>query len=629
MADGAATRYRRAAVVAILAVLAVLLWRFAREPDEAGEAAPHTPDAAAPAARSRAVRFGTGRQRVALSEAERTVEEGIGHMRGVVLSQGDGRGVAGARLTFASPTLHSVTADAEGRFDFAPPHEGSYELALVEAEGFLPFAPEYGHSPMIFYARRGQGLSGARIHLTPAITYTALVVTPADEPVAGASIHVLGGRAPGASLAADGAPPPLTDEAGEALFSARDGAIVEARHPEWDPGRARLDFGVQVGQRMRIVLAPKGSTVPDDAVLHGRVLVDGEPEPDALVVARLQGEPMAAELVPEARATSDDEGRFALSGLRPGRYTVVASLPGYAPGIVRDVPAPGAVEIALSGGAALRGRVTDAASGAPIPSFAVIVHERRGPLHDELCTVEPTYDPEGRYEIPALYDGRFVVTASAHGYATSAEHEVTLAGRDVTVDVALQRGASIEGEVVDADSDAPIAGAKISLERWLGIGGDAVELYSAALSDEAGRFVLTGIGGGRQSLMVAATGHHGRLLGVDVPASGTQRVRVALTPVAEGEAPRIELTGIGAVLSAKDDALVIGRVIEGGGAEEAGLATDDAILAVDGAAVADLGFAGAIERIRGPEGSVVQLLVRRAGSDAAAWVAVVRRRIRG
>jgi C-terminal processing protease CtpA/Prc len=98
--------------------------------------------------------------------------------------------------------------------------------------------------------------------------------------------------------------------------------------------------------------------------------------------------------------------------------------------------------------------------------------------------------------------------------------------------------------------------------------------------------------------------------------------------VADGEEPTIELAGIGAVLSAKDDVLLIGRVVEGGGAAEAGLTVGDAILAVDGAPVARLGFAGSIQRIRGPEGTAVQLSVRKVGAEDAVTLAVTRRRLR-
>jgi C-terminal processing protease CtpA/Prc len=98
--------------------------------------------------------------------------------------------------------------------------------------------------------------------------------------------------------------------------------------------------------------------------------------------------------------------------------------------------------------------------------------------------------------------------------------------------------------------------------------------------------------------------------------------------VAEGEQPRIELAGIGAVLSADGDVMRIERTVEGGGAAEVGLTEGDAILEVNGAPVGDLGFGGCIERIRGPEGSTVRLRVLRGGRTAPEVIDVPRRRIR-
>ncbi len=83
------------------------------------------------------------------------------------------------------------------------------------------------------------------------------------------------------------------------------------------------------------------------------------------------------------------------------------------------------------------------------------------------------------------------------------------------------------------------------------------------------------------------------------------------------------------MLTAKDDYLLIGQAIPGGGAAEVGLTTGDAVLAIDGVKVTDLGFEGSIGRIRGPEGSTVVLTVRKAGSAEAQAIAVPRRRIQG
>ena len=106
-------------------------------------------------------------------------------------------------------------------------------------------------------------------------------------------------------------------------------------------------------------------------------------------------------------------------------------------------------------------------------------------------------------------------------------------------------------------------------------------------------------------------------------------VEVKLTPVAEGEEPRVELAGIGAALARRGrTALRITSVVPGGGAAEAGLAAGDEILSVEGRPIAELGLAGAVDLIRGPEDTRVRLTVRR-GEAPAAEVWVWRRLVRG
>jgi carboxyl-terminal processing protease len=97
--------------------------------------------------------------------------------------------------------------------------------------------------------------------------------------------------------------------------------------------------------------------------------------------------------------------------------------------------------------------------------------------------------------------------------------------------------------------------------------------------------------------------------------------------VAPGELPALELTGIGAVITAKGDILLIGKVLKGNGAEAAGLVTGDVIVTVDGEGVADLGFQGSIQHIRGPEGSTVELGVLKQGAGEPVLVDVQRMRI--
>jgi C-terminal processing protease CtpA/Prc len=100
-----------------------------------------------------------------------------------------------------------------------------------------------------------------------------------------------------------------------------------------------------------------------------------------------------------------------------------------------------------------------------------------------------------------------------------------------------------------------------------------------------------------------------------------------LLPTKEGAEPTVELFGVGAMLGPDGDVLVVQQIIPGGGAELAGLVPGDAVLRIDGVPVAALGMDDSIQRIRGPEGSLVRLAVRRRADGSIADVPVKRLRV--
>ena len=112
---------------------------------------------------------------------------------GWVVNFGDRRPVPGAELVFIHDgDAHSLTTDVEGRFRFRAPAPGRYELGFVSAEGFLPHAPELGHSPVVFRARPGWSIDDVVFHLVPAIDMAGTVVDGEGEPVAGAEVRLFG-----------------------------------------------------------------------------------------------------------------------------------------------------------------------------------------------------------------------------------------------------------------------------------------------------------------------------------------------------------------------------------------------------------------------------------------------------
>lgn len=142
-----------------------------------------------------------------------------------------------------------------------------------------------------------------------------------------------------------------------------------------------------------------------------------------------------------------------------------------------------------------------------------------------------------------------------------------------------------------------IADATLSLE---GRRGSAPDLPVAPLSPEArtgadGRFALEHVPPDAGSVQAAKPGYLARLVSLGpLPEDGdAPPLAIALTPRAPDAGAHLELTGIGAVLQARGEALDVQGVLPGGGAADAGLAPGDAILAVDSASVTDLRFSRA------------------------------------
>jgi hypothetical protein len=624
-------RHRRgsvAAAIAFAAVLVALLWpRGSGTPPAPGPAAPPPSPAPAPAAGAPAPFVWPGAAGAAAAPGATAFE-------GRVLSLGNGAPVAGAELTFSrAGAAASTRSGPDGAFLFQPVQAGRWQLAAASAEGHLPFAPEWGHSPVVLEAREGERITGLAVWLEPRLAYAGRVVDPKGQPVPGAEVRLLG------AATGENALLPLADRfAADALgafsFAAPEGAVLEARHPAFAPGRARVDFAARVSRRVTVTLGVRRADEPPRGAIAGRVASGGSPQEGALVTARRQRGrgPGSADDEVLAQALSGADGRFTLPDLEAGTWLLGASHPGFAPSRAVGVETGAAdVQLDLVPGGAMAGTVRERGTGRPVAPFTVTVRRAGGPGRRFTPRAATVVDPSGRFELDGLLPGPSVVQVSAPGRAPSAEIEALVPEPPgvARVDVELPAGGRLAGRVVERESGRALPGARVSVE-----GEDAPEslfgAWSVSLAGPDGRFELAGLPARPLSLFVAAEGHHGRILsGILVPDGGAAGpLTVELGTVAEGEEPRVELAGIGAVLERSRGGMRILRVIPGGGAAEAGLAPGDEILAVEGKTVVDLGFAGAVQAIRGPEDSVVVLTVRR-GEAPPAEVRVWRRLVKG
>jgi len=554
-----------------------------------------------------------------------------GSLRGHVLSSATGQGISGAELSFEfARGATSIRTGSGGAFRFEPSEIGTYRLASVTADGFLPFAPEWGRSPITFNARVGERIEDVVLMLSPAVEYVGVVLDPDDKPVAGADVRLLNAAEGVTALA----PLPdrfTSDDRGEFRFRAPEGAWLEANHPSFSAGRAYLGQYALASRRLEIHLSALRPSVELESIA-GRVLdPQGTPIEGASVSVRSRGRRRQGRFHPDVRSNPD--GQFQITDLWPAEYDLRASYPGYAPAKADSIPSgSSSVVLKLSLGTRLSGTVRDAATRAPIAAFTLSLQRVRGPLSRDALTSVAFMDGQGKYEISGLPPGNYAAIVAGYGYSPSAEAIFTNeeGPSDKLIDFDLKKGAELFGRVVDRKSGAALARAQVYLEGQLS-SASVISLLSSTVTDSAGRFELRGLAGGLGSVTVSAEGHHTRIVS-GLQFENGQRlgpVELDLTPTAEGEEPTLELTGIGAVLMARNDVLVISELMPGAGAAQAGLVVGDEILSIDGQTVLELGFNGAVQHIRGPEGTCVPMTIRRAADRSLITITVCRQRVRG
>jgi hypothetical protein len=385
--------------------------------------------------------------------------------------------------------------------------------------------------------------------------------------------------------------------------------------------------------RVTVQLQDAAHVLPPSAPIAGRVFDrSGAPLSGALVAASRELGYGVAEAT-AAAVLSGADGAFLLDDLGPGWWRITARAGGRVPGVARRV-APGTrdLRLTLEEGGRLRGCTTDASSGAPVVSVTVHLFDVRSALRMVPRESRSSIDPTGCWALDGVAPGPARVIVSAPGYAPSAQQDVEILepGRgDAVADERLSAGGRLTGVVVSEATGAPIEGARIALEGQLESASSALPALAEAATDAAGRFAITGLPR-RASILVAAAGHHARIVGGIEAASGATvgPITVALRSAQPDEEPRVDLAGIGVALAPHGDGFTITAVVADGGAARAGLSRGDVILGVDGQQVTDLGMSGAVEAIRGPEGTIVTLTVRR-GGERTETVRVTRTVVRG
>lgn len=544
-----------------------------------------------------------------------------GSVEGRVIDGATGEGVEGAELTFvADGVASSAWSGTGGAFTLASARAGRFELAAIARPGYWPYAPELGHSTIAVHILPGRSVRGVVVFLFPAVEFTGYVVDQAGKAVADARVHLRG--TPTGEQAIDGLETEwTTDRAGKFTFRAADDAVLEASRGN-DRGWARVDGDVAITRQLVIKI---DETSPRTATIRGRT-VDSTGKPIADVLVRAEPVLSGTRARPGAFATSADDGTFELVGLEQfsdAPYEMTGQRFGYATAVAERINAGSAdVTLVLERGLTLAGTVVDR-DNHPVPSFTLLVLRRDG-VYRPLVSASTFVDPSGRFEV-RVAPGEYDVTASSSGVAPSEPVSATAPASDLRLVVSV--GATLRGQVIAADGSGPIPHARI-LREAPGGGASATPANAGTVTRADGTFELTGLPPGPVSITVGAVAYHplieAGLTAYDGATLGP--LTIALTRLAPGERPTIELVGIGVQLSADADAIHVDRVIAGSGAEAAGIVRGDRIVQLDGLAVAQLGLDRAIAKIRGVPNTTISVTLER--EDGVVTLVVRRQKLR-
>jgi RNA polymerase sigma factor (sigma-70 family) len=618
-------KMKLALLAALLMLAALGTWKLAtRHPEPTVTAA--NASAGGSASRSnRPLAPGPAREAPAKRlELPRAVVETIdapgGVLAGRVINWSTGEGVAGAELTLGGDDgAVSLRTDGDGAFELAAPRPGAYTLTTIAAAGFLPYAPEYLHSPVRAQLDRGVAIRGVKLYLFPAVDYHGRVVDGTGAPVRGARVRLLGTPEQAIyRLATEW----TSDKDGRFDFHAPDGAVFEATRGS-QRGWAELDGKVALSHQLTIVV---GDALARDASIAGTVTdQDGHPVADVLVTAMPTWGTVHGPHAPRAGGTAvtGSDGAFKLESLDRDAYDLTGEAEGFAPTTLREIKGGShGVQLVLDNGAPLAGAVANTA-GNPVPEYTLLAYRRDG-AQRELVATRTIADPQGRFEL-RVSKGNYELVAAAMGWAPSSPTTAASGSHDVKITVST--GGTVRGIVHSAITHEPLTYARVMHQSVAG-GASALPANTGTVTRADGTFELTGIPTGPFSLSVAGGGYHEHiesgLVSHDDGVIGP--LSVDLTPIAPGEQPGIDLVGIGTQLSAERDDLRVERVYDGSGAQAAGIITGDKIIAVDGVPVVDLGLDGCISRIRGVEGTTVAITLRR--SQGAVTLNVARRKLR-
>lgn len=356
---------------------------------------------------------------------------------------------------------------------------------------------------------------------------------------------------------------------------------------------------------------PASAEEPAEGPVTGTVLdPDGKPVKGAFV---------GCDDRDKALATSTDvDGHFKLAPQAAG-CLAVSHHPDFTPSERMALVGGRDNVIRLRGAGGIEGVVVDE-KGNPLSPYLIGIESFMG-TGESAETIPPTgqarsiQDAKGAFLWDGLAPGKYVLTASADGRPPTRSAQIEVEAARVThhVRIVLAKGALLTGKVIDAETHKPIPGAVVALDA---ITSTTANSISPGRSDETGAYAIEGVPAGPFSIRVASEKYRTRIISGLTTHNGAGLVQdVDLTPRGDGGADN-EMAGVGAILIPQPRGVMISWLVPNGPAKASGLQVGDIISKIDGLDAQGLTMSDCVQRLRGPEGSRVSVLVTREGAGS-------------
>jgi protocatechuate 3,4-dioxygenase beta subunit len=248
-----------------------------------------------------------------------------------------------------------------------------------------------------------------------------------------------------------------------------------------------------------------------------------------------------------ADGETDSDGKFKVSGLKEGNYSINVQATGYTHGIVQSVAAGSEnVDIVLKGTGKIEGKVLDAATGQPVTDFEVMYVANGGldpRMFKQMGPGAHTHNDDGAFQIENAEAGVAALMVKGQGYAPKMQQVTDIVPGQTKsgVVVKLEAGASVEGRVVDSSGN-PVAGAQI-YDGPLPLADYERERSIRATSTADGSFTLDGLASGSVTISAYHAGYAGGNAQVQVQPGKAAHVDIVL---GAGGTVRIRITENGA-----------------------------------------------------------------------------------